>query len=87
MAGIRLYSAAISRRGVLKSAAAAAALAGVPEAAMAKKKRAQADVGYQDHPHGAERCDNCDPFVPPDKCKTVEGPVSAQGWCNIYSEK
>jgi hypothetical protein len=90
MAKIRLYSAEFSRRGVLKTVAAVAAgtFAGVSEIAMAaKKKRTQADVAYQDHPHGSERCDNCEPFIAPNKCKTVEGTVSAQGWCNIYSEK
>ena len=91
MAKIRLYSAELSRRGVFKTVAAiaaGAALAGASETAIAaKKKRAQADVAYQDHPHGSERCDNCEPFIAPNKCKTVEGTVSAQGWCNIYSEK
>jgi hypothetical protein len=87
MAATRLYCAELSRRGILKTVA-AAALAGVCEtAAAARKKKAQADVGYQDHPHGAERCENCEPFLAPNKCRVVDGTVSAQGWCNIYAEK
>ncbi len=90
MAKIRLYSAEVSRRGLLQGVAAAAAgvaVATAPEMAFAKKKKSQADVAYQDHPHGNERCDNCEPFIPPDKCRTVEGTVAAAGWCNIYSAK
>ena len=88
MAKVRLYSADISRRNVLRGVAGAAVVAATGERAFAAKpKRAQADVAYQDHPHGDERCENCEPFIPPDKCKTVEGPVTAQGWCKIYSAK
>ena len=92
MAKVRLYSADISRRNVLRGVACAAAGAAVVtatggSACAAKPKRSQADVAYQDHPHGDERCDNCEPFIPPDKCKTVEGTVAAQGWCKIYSAK
>ena len=91
MAMIRLYSAQVSRRGVLQgvafAAASAAVVSGTNCAYAAKKKKSQADVAYQDTPHGGERCDNCEPFVAPDKCKTVEGTVKAQGWCNIYSAK
>ena len=65
-----------------------AEVAEVPYTAFAaKKQRSQADVAYQDHPHGSERCDNCEPFIAPNKCRTVEGTVSAQGWCKIYVEK
>jgi hypothetical protein len=92
MAKIRLYSADMSRRDVLQTVAAAAAgitavTACANSAFAAKPKKSQADVAYQDHPHGSERCDNCEPFQPPDQCRTVVGPVAAQGWCKIYVEK
>ena len=91
MAKIRLYSAEVSRRGLLHGAACAAAgvaIAGASGRAFAaKKKKAQADVAYQDTPHGNEKCSNCEPFIPPNQCRTVVGPVSANGWCNIYSAK
>ena len=90
MPKIRLYSAEVSRRGLLQGVACAAAgvaVATTADRAFAKRKKSQAEVAYQDHPHGNERCDNCEPFIPPNKCKTVEGTVSAQGWCNIYSAK
>ena len=89
MKKIRLYSKDMSRRDVLTGVTVAAAgLAGLSDTALAaKKQRTQADVAYQDHPKGKERCDNCEPFIPPDKCRTVQGTVSAQGWCKIYVEK
>ena len=84
---MRLYSAEASRRGLLQGlacAAAGAALAASAGAAFAKGKRSKADVEYQDTPHGIERCEICAPFLPPDQCRTVVGPVSRQGWCKIY---
>ena len=82
---IRLYSAEISRRRLLRGVACAAAgVAVATNRAFAKGKRSKADVEYQDTPHGVERCEICAPFLPPDQCRTVVGPVSRQGWCKIY---
>lgn len=80
---IRLHSAKVSRRWALRALAGAAVAAG-SERALAKGKRSKADVEYQDTPHGLERCEICAPFLPPDQCRTVVGPVSRQGWCKIY---
>ena len=83
----RLHSAKISRRGLLRAAACATvgvAVAGNAGRALAKRKRSKEDVEYQDFPHGVERCEICAPFLPPDQCQTVVGPVSRQGWCKIY---
>ena len=83
---IRLYSAEASRRRLLSGVACAAAGIGVVGVgrALAKGKRSKADVEYQDTPHGIERCEICAPFLPPDQCRTVVGPVRRQGWCKIY---
>ncbi len=80
----------ITRRHVLKGATALAtgvAAVTIADRAFAKPKRTQADVAYQDFPKGGERCDNCEPFIAPDKCRTVEGTVTAKGWCKIYVAK
>jgi hypothetical protein len=91
MATVRLYSAEVSRRKLLRGVACAAAGVAIATAAdsafAAKPKKSQADVAYQDSPHGSERCDNCEPFIPPNQCRTVEGPVSPHGWCKIYVAK
>ena len=71
----------LSRRTLL---IAAVSVAAGGRMAAAKGKRSQADVAYQDHPRGVERCEICAPFLPPDQCRVVVGPVSRQGWCKIY---
>ena len=85
---ITLYSAGMSRRWLLRGAACAAAglavAGGANRAVAAQRKKLQADVAYQDAPHGKERCETCAPFLPPDQCRMVVGPVSRQGWCNLY---
>ena len=84
---MRLNPAETSRRDLLQGVActaAAAAFAATGGEALAKGKRSKADVEYQDTPHGIERCEICAPFLPPDQCRTVVGPVSRQGWCKIY---
>jgi hypothetical protein len=38
----------------------------------------------------AERCDNCEFWVPPEPgaecggCSVLEGPIAAAGWCNLW---
>ena len=72
----------LSRRTLL---IAAVSVVGGGRIAAAKGKRSQVDVDYQDHPHGVERCEICAPFLPPDQCRVVVGPVSRQGWCKVYA--
>ncbi len=83
----------ISRRKILTVAAGAAgavsgmaAIVGASTPARAAKA-SQKSVKYQDSPKGDARCDNCALFEAPDSCKTVEGPVSPQGWCMVYAKK
>ena len=77
----RLRALPLSRRTLLT---AAACVAGAGRAAAAGK-RSQAEVAYQDHPHGSERCEICAPYLPPDQCRLVVGPVSRQGWCKVFT--
>ena len=72
----------LSRRTLL---IAAAYVAGGGRVVAAPGRRSKAEVGYQDHPNGIERCEICAPFLPPDQCRLVVGPVSRQGWCRVYS--
>jgi hypothetical protein len=76
----------LSRRTLLNGVASVAAVGATSNSALAQKpKKSQADVAYQDTPHGVERCEICAPFLPPDQCRTVVGPVARQGWCKIYT--
>jgi len=78
---VRLRASPLSRRTLLFTAVSVAAGGRI---AAAKGNRSQAAVAYQDHPHGVERCEICAPFLPPDQCRVVVGPVSRQGWCKVY---
>jgi hypothetical protein len=83
-------SIGLSRRSLLRNAALAAGSAtvlGMAVSRPAEAKATQKAVGYQDTPHGAQRCDNCSQFTPPDGCKVVEGSVSPSGWCKVYVKK
>jgi hypothetical protein len=79
-----------TRRGMLRATASLAGIAalfnftGLRSAAAAKKLKTQAEVEYQPTPKGKQNCENCDLFIAPDKCKSVEGTVVAQGWCKIW---
>jgi hypothetical protein len=87
-------SLGISRRQVLTIAAGAAgasvtgATAVIGTSTPAKAAKApQKIVKYQDTPKGEQRCENCVQFEAPSTCKTVEGTVTAQGWCTVYVKK
>jgi hypothetical protein len=79
-----------TRRGALRGATSLAGmvallnLVALRGAVAQKKLKTQAEVAYQPTPKGKERCDNCDLFVKPDKCKSVEGTFAAEGWCKIW---
>ena len=59
--------------------------ANLAEAATAKKS--QKSVDYQNHAKGGKSCNTCKAFLPPSKCKTVEGYVVPAGWCNLHEKK
>ncbi|MBJ7534135.1 high potential iron sulfur protein [Rhodomicrobium vannielii ATCC 17100] len=82
-----------TRREVLKFGAyalgalgAAGFVAGSAEAQVAKKA-AQSAVGYQGSPNGAKQCSACQHFQAPSSCRVVEGSISPNGYCKIFSKK
>ncbi len=64
----------------------AAAIIGTSTPAQAAKA-SQKTVKYQDTPKGEQRCENCELFEAPSTCQTVDGTVTAQGWCIVYRKK
>jgi len=50
-------------------------------------KMEQKAVQYQDKPKGSQQCDKCSLFQPPNACKSVQGTISPQGWCAIFTPK
>jgi len=47
----------------------------------------QMDAHYQRFPKDSQRCEICLQYVPPDKCKIVQGPIFPQGWCQFFAGK
>lgn len=65
-----------------------AVLAPAGMAQAAAKKMSQAAARYQAEPKGDHSCGNCTNFIAQSKaCKLVDGSVSAEGWCNLWSKK
>jgi len=51
------------------------------------KKATQASVRYQSTPKAKQKCGNCNNFVAAsNSCTLVEGKISAEGWCSIWSK-
>ena len=80
----------ISRRAALAGTAlavgAAAANTQVRQA-VAQQKVSQALVKYQGTPKDNQRCEVCIQFQPPNACKTVQGEISPNGWCQLFAPK
>ncbi len=55
--------------------------------ATAQAKVPQKTVSYQATPKGTQRCDGCSNFLPPNACKMVDGEISPQGWCSLFTKK
>jgi len=48
-------------------------------------KTAKEVVKYQATPKDGNTCKSCLHFIPEtNECKTVEGSIDPEGWCNIY---
>jgi hypothetical protein len=80
----------VSRRSMLTGAAlalgATAATIAIPRAA-AEQKIDQATAQYQTTPRGGMHCEGCNSFQPPSACRFVQGDVSANGWCQLFTPK
>jgi hypothetical protein len=82
----------LSRRFLFQRAATCAAGAAIIHTlglnrALAQAKVPQKTVAYQDKPKGTDRCDGCNNFQPPNACKLVEGEISPQAWCSLFTKK
>lgn len=86
----------LSRRALLESgglaigvliAGGATSPAGADDEIKEADKIKQTDAHYQRFPKGPQRCQICLQYVPPDKCKIVQGPIFPQGWCQFFAAK
>ena len=79
-----------TRRAVLAGAKLTLGLAIAAEAAspaQAQPNFKQADVMYQAMPKGDQRCGLCANFAPPNSCALVQGTISPNAWCQLFSAK
>ena len=85
----------VSRRGLLEGTLVIAASISTRLAAPARaeaelmeaEKIMHSDAKYQPTPKGQQRCEICLQFEPPDHCKIVRSPISANGWCQYFAAR
>ena len=81
----------VCRRSLLKSvpviAGAIISTNAMAESLFAQAKLTHDAVKYQDQPKDGQQCSTCVQFEPPSACKTVESPISPNGWCQLYVAK
>jgi High potential iron-sulfur protein len=79
-----------SRRKLLLSFLWGAALANgvltLGKSARAQQKVSKELAKYQDSPKDGQKCADCTFFVKPNSCKAVEGDISADGWCQLFTK-
>jgi hypothetical protein len=73
-----------SRRHVLAGVLSAAGLSVCRAATEARQKVSKATAHYQNTSNGMQSCSICSLFVAPDRCKSVIGKVSRDGWCSLF---
>lgn len=81
----------LSRRHALANAMRLFAAVGVSlaatDTARAQSKVPQKIAGYQDQSKDQHRCAICAHFTPPASCQIVDGQISPNGWCKLFSPK
>ncbi len=86
-----LETEALSRRTLLSSAAFAASAAAIglmPFRARAQQQKvAQSAAQYQASPKNGQQCSTCSHFQAPSSCQVVDGSISPDGWCALYTKK
>jgi hypothetical protein len=58
-----------------------------PLRARAQQKVAQSAAQYQASPKNGQQCSTCSHFQAPSSCQVVDGSISPNGWCALYTKK
>jgi anaerobic selenocysteine-containing dehydrogenase len=79
----------VSRRAILKGAAAAAGAGPLLISGLnrAYAKVAKLSVSYRETPNAGKSCAICGNFIAPSSCKLVEGSINPNGWCGLFKPK
>jgi len=84
----KIWPMNVSRRAVLEGVTSVVAATPIMLATthpVLARKLSKASVNYRNSPNGNQTCANCRLFIPPSSCVSVEGRVSARGWCTIWA--
>lgn len=77
-----------SRRIVLRGILATGCALCLPRLSVAQTgKISKAQAQYRDRPKDDQKCGNCLHFIAPDSCSLVEGNISPDGWCMLWTQK
>jgi hypothetical protein len=79
----------LSRRALLGIApiGLSTAIAFAARPAHAFRKLSQADAKYQGTAKGSQHCQSCLHYQPPNGCKFVQGEISPDGWCQLFTQR
>jgi hypothetical protein len=80
----------LSRRTLFKAACGTLgtiALVGLTSSEVLAAKLSKEAAAYQATPRSGASCAKCKNFSAPSNCSQVEGNVSPNGWCNLYTAK
>jgi hypothetical protein len=81
----------VCRRSLLKSvpmiAGAIVSTNAITQNLFAQQKLTHEAAKYQDSPKDGQQCSGCVQFVAPASCKVVADPISASGWCQLFTAK
>ena len=79
----------LSRRAFLGSASIGLSIvvASVDRPGLAFQKLSQVDARYQATAKGSQHCVSCLHFQPPHGCRFVQGEISPDGWCQLFTRK
>ena len=82
------FSGCDSKKGANSGASTPGAAGSGGAAAPAAVKVSQASVQYQTQPKGELKCKDCANFIAASStCKVVEGQISPDGWCTMWTKK
>ncbi len=77
----------MNRRTLLLAAAGAAPLLALATTGAKAAKLPQSGAGYVAASTSDKKCSGCNFFVAPNSCKAVDGDISPNGFCKLWTKK
>jgi High potential iron-sulfur protein len=80
------FKSPATRRTLLHAALCAISFLGLGTSAAYAAKASRTAVAYRDSPKGDQNCASCRLLTSPNRCESVEGVISPNGWCKIWAK-